>query len=197
MNISCLVISRLQSVSGEIEMNIEVMRAEGDICYVTLFLVLCGCRGCAKPERRVEAVDPWPPSSQCYSRKQHISHPGLWAFPPARRTRNSTEKQASAHRRSLLNLARKCFTFHICGDRCGAAPYQSVSSQSSLNIPECSNLWPIVWICVLSPWLQRPKHAFCHLLLGGFQAVRQGKGPRKRCDIREECKETEILISWT
>lgn len=58
MNISYLVISRLQSVSGKIEMNIEVMRAEGDICYVTLFLVLCGCRGCAKPERRVEAVDP-------------------------------------------------------------------------------------------------------------------------------------------
>lgn len=47
-----------------------------------LFLELCSCRGCAKQQRWSEAADPWPPSSECYSRKQHISHSQCGAFPP-------------------------------------------------------------------------------------------------------------------
>lgn len=89
------------------------MRGVRAICYVTLFLELCGCRGCAKPQRRVEAADPWPPSSECYSRKQHISHPQRWAFPPARRTHNPLQTsgpEPGTDQGCLLNLAQGCFT---------------------------------------------------------------------------------------
>lgn len=103
------------------------MRGERAICYMILFLELCGCRGCAKPQRQVEANDPWPPSSEFYSRKQHISHLQCWAFPPARHTQNplktSATEQGTDHGR-LLNLAQGCFTCHTYGDREGAALYQ-------------------------------------------------------------------------
>lgn len=36
------------------------------IYCVAPFLDLCGGGGCAQPQSRVEAADPWPPSSECY-----------------------------------------------------------------------------------------------------------------------------------
>lgn len=92
------------------------MRGVRTICYVTLFLEVCGCRGCAKSQRRVEAADPWPPSSECYSRKQHISHPQCRVFPSARHTQNSLKNSATekgTEHCSLLHLAQECFTFHV------------------------------------------------------------------------------------
>lgn len=66
---------------------------------VPLFLELCACRGCAKPQRWLEAADPWPPSSECYSRKQHISHPQCGLFPPDTHTDSESPKELSYWKR--------------------------------------------------------------------------------------------------
>lgn len=79
---------------------------------MTLFLELCGCRGCTKPRRREEIADPWPPSSASYSRKQHISHPQREVFPRVRHAQNPL-KNSATDCWSLLNLTQACFTFHV------------------------------------------------------------------------------------
>lgn len=113
-----MVISRLQSVSGEIETDIEVMRAEGDICYVTLFLELAA-------EDVPSQRGGWRPSTPDHLPLNVTVGNNILVTLVSERShqQDTLGIPPRSKRRSLLNLARECFTFHICGDRYGAAPY--------------------------------------------------------------------------
>lgn len=51
-----------------------------------------------------------------------------------------------------------------------------------VNVSQQGNLWPIVWVCIVSPWQQCPKPSYCHLLWW-FAIIYYKNGAKNRQSI--------------